>query len=141
MIIQTLKELFIYQFNGGPIEVLAGVLTWFTALLILGLIIWGGFYLIDSMAFQRFIAEGYVTKKVPTPTHRTTTWMMLDKIIIPITTYHPDSWSITIEIPSVGNDSIKVDEKYYNEVKDNDRIWIEYSKGILSGTIYIKRLL
>ena len=116
------------------------VLIWACTILVVGLVLYLSFYLIDSSFREERETSGTVMGKYykarqvimqPISTGKTTT-------LVPVT--HPESWNLTIK-SEYGSDSVSVSRDFYNRCKDGTRVRVSYVTGRLSGGFYIKQIL
>ena len=125
--------------SGDWLEKIVAVLFLVALIVAVLLIIWFLYWAIDSWFRPEYRGEGIVANKTFTPAHSTIYMMMVGKIMIPQTTYHPDSWDIAIRINDGRIGSVGVTQGTYLSLKDGNKVDIIYTCGRLSGGIYIKR--
>lgn len=102
------------------------------------LLIYGGIvWLIDNISQPIQFSYGKITSKEFRPAYKTTTYVNTGKISIPVTTNHPDSWSVSVQIQGQ-TASIPVEKDLYESVKENDQIYAGYVIGRFSGSLYLK---
>ena len=93
------------------------------------------FALVDSAGTRTEATPATVVSKSFTPAYTTTTMVMSGKVFVPITTYHPDSWSIRVNID--GNViSCPATEAQHDAAREGAGIMANVSQGRLSGNAY-----
>lgn len=125
------------MFTGGIIGIILGTLM--TILLggILFLIGYGTFHAANSWWVEPTEDEGVIIYKKFTPAHTTTTYVMVNKVMVPQVHYHDDQYTIWIEIGDA-NDDVNVTERYYNSASIGDKLNCRYKQGRFTDDIYIK---
>lgn len=141
-----MKEFFVdmWQMLVEPIDgFLDGVMRFLLAAAFIGiafLILWGTYLLIDSTFRAKSEGTGNITGKDFTPAHTTITFINTGKSLIPISHYHPDNWSVAIEVDGK-YDWVDVSQEYYNWATVGRKVNVIYYTGRFSGDVYIKRIL
>ncbi|NJR63120.1 MAG: hypothetical protein HC769_32680 [Cyanobacteria bacterium CRU_2_1] len=118
------------------------------SLVILSLVIWFVYWIIDSSGSKQF-GHGVVVGKKFTPAHMQTTYVTTSQSdgrggtitsTYPQITWIPDSYVLRIRIAG-DMPSTSVSEEVYESFNEGDSIPVKYSQGRLSkDKIYIKRL-
>tara|TARA_R110001592_G_C12827615_1_gene719608 strand:+ start:235 stop:645 length:411 start_codon:yes stop_codon:yes gene_type:complete len=134
-----IKEFYLEPFEDGVSGWFMGLLVWVVTLLLLGLIGWGLFYVIDSCWLPTYTDIGEVVGKGYSPAHYTTTYVMSGKVMVPITNYIPESWCITISINGL-NDAVNVSEYNYNIIEVGRKLECDYVTGRISSGVYINEI-
>jgi hypothetical protein len=134
-----LKMIFIDIFTKDWIGIFVGVFLWATTILVVGLVLCGVLYLVDSSFLPLHKGYGKVISLNFTPAHTTTTMVHTGKVTLPCITHHPDAWSVTVDL-QFGSDSIRVKQQFYETLKINDRVKVGYVHGRISNNIYIKEI-
>jgi hypothetical protein len=134
-----IREFYLEIFKEGVLGWLMGTVIWLTTLIVLCLLVWGVFYVIDSSWLPTYTQIGEVIGNGYSPEHYTTTYVMSGKIMVPITNYIPESWSITISIDGL-TDVVSVSEYNYNIIKIGQKLECDYVTGRISNDIYINSI-
>ena len=135
-----LYELYFEPFLDGSLEgKIIGLLVWAITLFVAGLILYGGYYLVDSVGAQEYTDRGVIIDKSYSPAYTTTSMIMVGKTYIPQTIHHPESWDLKIKV-NKDYDTISVSRSYYEKSKINQTVWVKYSRGRFSKGIYIKEI-
>lgn len=116
------------------------ILGWIILVMVSGLIIYGLLELINSVFLP--VQEGYgvIIQKNFIPSHHTTTLVPGAKgTLIPITTWHPDAWSMIISADGK-NGTFYIDETGYVRYNIHQKVKITYSIGRIWGTLNIKSI-
>lgn len=116
------------------------ILAWILLLMAVAIIGWGLLELINVAFLSVHEGYGTIIQKNFIPSHHTTTLMPGAKgTVIPITTWHPDAWSIIVE--SEGRTgSAYLHESDYVAYNINQQVKITYSVGRLCGSLDIKTI-
>ncbi len=123
-----------------PFGTILSILICLVSLIIIFLIMWGLFTIIDSWFLPRQDGIGIIMDKNFTPAHNTTHLMNVgNNVIIPTTTHYPDDYSLVIEIDGK-NDSISVNKKFFKSVSKDSQVRIEFVLGRISNGLYIKEI-
>lgn len=136
--IEMLKDtLFTWPDDG--LEWFALIMIWIITLLIVGFLIAGALYLVDSTFLADRQGSGTISAMVFKPSHYTTTMIYnaATKTSTPHTVYHPDAWYITITVDGL-NDDFYVSERDYMKLRFGQSIDVTYSKGRIFDSLYIK---
>lgn len=80
---------------------------------------------------------GLIVGKDFVPAHTTTSLILVGKIFVPVTNYHPDNWEVSVGVDDQ-QDSISVTEEFYESVSNGDRVKVEFVHGRYSGDLYLK---
>jgi len=131
------REFYLDIFKEDIIGIVIGVLIWLATLLVIILLGYGLFHLIDSTYLPIHTDIGEIMGKNFKPGHYQTTYVKVGNVLSPITTYISDKYSLVIEIDGYTN-SIGVNEYKYNNVNIGDQIKCDYVTGRICGGIYIK---
>lgn len=137
---KDLWEFYKEMFEDGFWGCIIGIITGLAVLFVIVLISYGIFYVADSAWRPEEKGIGIVSNKEFTPAHTTTTLVMSGKVMIPISTYYPDNYSLIISLGEL-SDSFSVDENYYNEITIGTKLKILYCHGRMSKSLYIKEIL
>lgn len=134
-----LREFYLEPFEDGIIGWVMGLFLWGATMLLLGLIGGGLFYVIDSCWLPTYTDIGEVVGKGYSPAHYTTTYVMSGKVMVPVTNYIPESWSITISIDGF-TDAVYVSEYNYNIIEVGKKLECDYVTGRISSGVYINEI-
>ncbi len=133
-----LKETLIDPFvEGDWLGCILGGLFSILILIIAGLLLWLGIYLVDSSFLPLKQKEGVITDKYYVPAHTTTTYINTGGVMVPITSYHRESYVIRIGIDN-STDKVGINLGYWNQVSIGDRLCCEYTNGRILESLYIK---
>lgn len=111
--------------------------------LLLSIVLWLIIYLmllaIDYAWRPIQTGQGIVTSTRFIPSHYNTTYIWNEglKTNVPMTTYHPDAWSWTIEINGC-TDNFYVDQNRYSLKLAGDTVTCTYTTGRIWRSLYIK---
>lgn len=125
----------------GGMEAFLGILILVCLLAITGLILWGLFVAVDSWFLPRNHDKGRIVNKTFTPAHNQIIYIYNDatKTSMPQIIYHSDDWSVYVQVDDK-HDSISISKKFYDSLKENDVVMVEYVIGRFSKDIYIKAI-
>lgn len=115
------------------------VILWVCFLGITFLILWGIFSLLDSCGRPEKEGYGEIIGKYYHEPYTTTTFIKSGDVNVPITTFHPERWSVDITVDG-STDGIDVSESYYNSATDNQQVYVSYVRGRISNKLYIKSI-
>lgn len=108
--------------------------------IVLGLILWFLHWAVDSWFQPQYDGTGTVIEKSFTPAHTTTTFIMSRNVMIPITDFIPDTWTLyLIAEDRIG--SIDVTHEFYNSTKQGQELRIRYRCGRLSKSLYVDDII
>lgn len=110
--------------------------------MLIGLVGYGLFYLIDSSFLISSRGAGRIIEKEFTPAH-TSTLLIYNaalKTSTPQIIDYPDDWSLLIELQDKQG-SASVDQETFNALAEGSYATVEYVIGRISGGIYIKNVL
>jgi hypothetical protein len=123
----------------GWIGKIVGVLMISIYLLVLFSVLWGAYLIIDRAFIPTERAYGFVEEKTVTPAHFMTTMIHSGRVMFPVYTFIPDTWSIGVRV--VGRYGfINVPFSVYNKLSISDQVYVSYITGRLSGELYIKSI-
>lgn len=128
------KEMLIETFQDG--EYFIGILMWTLSLIVFGLISWLFLWLIDSTYLPIKEKEGVITDKYINPVHYSRTYIKSGNVMMPINTFHSESYNLEVEIDNM-EDDISICLSDYNSKEIGDKIQCKYSNGRIFKTIYI----
>ena len=97
---------------------------------------WLVFIGVDSVGVQTERAAATVVDKTFTPAHTTTTFVMSGKVMVPITTYYPDSWSIKVSPDGTNAVGCPASHAEYDATQQGANIVVYLKQGRLSGGLY-----
>lgn len=121
----------------GSVAWVGWSILWLCTLLILGGIIFGTLYLIDSVGLDDKSANGNVVGHSYQPAYTSITYTHVNNMTIPNTVYHPEQWMICIEINGL-YDWVSVDQTYYHQIYDGTVLKCTYSNGRIWDSMYVK---
>lgn len=127
---------FIEPFTGGFFSALMCVLTWLTAFVIAGLLLFGIYMLVDSTGVDEKKGTGIVTAKWFEPAHTTTTYVNHGKTMSPIISRRSDAWVVNVYLDGATG-KVKIKKEYWGGLKINQKINCTYKIGRLSKGIII----
>lgn len=124
-----------------PLGTILGVLLALAALLVVGLVLYGLFYVIDSSFLPVLRAPGKVFDKEFVPAHTTyvSTWNPALKITTTTPVHHPDTWNLGVAV--VGQrDYISVYQSFYDNTDVGDKVTVDYVLGRISRRVYLRQI-
>lgn len=116
---------------------LVGSFMW---LLTIGIVIgmmWVCVWAIDSSFLPIKEKEGKVTGHWYVPEYTTTTYIVSNNVMIPITNYFDASYGINVEINGITG-CVCLCKSSWDTIKVGDKFCFKYTKGRIRKTIYIK---
>lgn len=137
---EFLYDVFIDPFRDDWFGKTMGVFAWLIGLFLSFCLLYGVFYLIDSVGVQEKAGYGTVMQKSYTESYYQTTFITVGKTLVPSTAYYPEHWDVYIEVGSLG-DYVSVSPGYYDTVKRGDVLHVNYRKGRISGNVYIDKII
>jgi len=129
------KEMLIEPFEYG--EYFIGIIMWILSIIVVGLIALLFGWLIDSSYLPIKKKEGIIVDKYIRPAHYTTTYINSGKVLVPVNTFHRESYHIEVEIDDM-RDEISIYLNDFNKKEIGDKIYCEYTNGRLFKNMYIK---
>jgi len=129
------KEMLIEPFKYG--EYIMGIIAWLISLIVFGLIAWLFGWLIDSSYLPIKEKDGVIVDKYIRPAHYTTTYINSGKVLVPINTFHRESYHIEVEIDDM-RDDVSIYLNDFSKKEIGDKIHCEYTNGRLFKTMYIQ---
>lgn len=136
---EFLYDMFIDPFTDGFWSVLFGILMWLFMLVLVGLIIWGAMYLVDSSFPNKKQGIGVIVEKGYEPPYTTLTYVVSGKVMIPTTIYHPEFWYAKISINDL-TDCVFFNENDWNTLSINQKVNCTYISGRIWNSLYIKNV-
>lgn len=141
---------FIEQFTGGVwFEYIIGVFMWIFTIGYISLTSWLFLWLADSSFLPVRNGNGTISDKCYIADHSFTTndtckqclhrYVMSGKLLMPINTYHNESYKIEIEIKGLKGE-VYVSSHYFDSVEIGQKLCCTYTMGRILNTIYIKSL-
>jgi hypothetical protein len=139
--LEFLKYIYITSFKEGDIMLnIISIFMWILSLIIVVLILWGILYLCDSVGLELKEGTGVITEKGVHPAHTTTTWMNVNKVMVPITTHHPESYYLTINIDGLVDEFNFDTRAEWDKFKEGSKVTCQYGNGRLFNSIHINSL-
>ena len=129
------KEMLIEPFEDG--EYFIGIMAWTISLIVFGLIAWLFGWLIDSSYLPIKEKDGVIVDKYIRPAHYTTTYINSGKVLVPINTFHRESYHIEVEIDDM-RDDVSIYLNDFSKKEIGDKIHCEYTNCRLFKTMYIQ---
>lgn len=129
------KEMLIETFEDG--DYFSGILMWLLSLIFVGLIALLFGLLIDSSYLPIKEKEGIIVDKYIRPAHYTTMYINSGKVLVPINTFHRESYHIEVEIDDM-KDDVSIYLNDFNKKEIGDKIHCEYTNGRIFKTMYIQ---
>jgi len=112
---------------------LAALIALFTVL-VAWLLGWLIFFLVNSMGIgPTKTAITMVEAKQVVPAYTTTTFVVSGKVMVPITTYFPESYELRFKIDAKNLKSA-VEKDFFDRVKTGEKIEVDYGFGRLNGS-------
>lgn len=135
---ELLKELLIEPFTERDwLGYIFSTLAWLVVILILALILWLSVWLIDSSFLPIKQKEGTITKKIYTPAHTYTTYIMVGKVMMPMESYVQANYEIEITIDGL-TDNVSINRDSWECVPIGKKFCCEYTNGRLLQSLYVK---
>lgn len=125
--------------DGDGLGIVMGVIFWLLGLLLLGLVIWGIFYLADSSFLPVQQAEGRVTRKYIVPAHDDTHFQWIGKVPMTTTTHYEAEYRAVVKVDGK-YDEISLSDTCFRLIDSGQRVNCWYVIGRFSGDIYLKRI-
>ncbi len=124
-----------------PLGTLIGVFLLACYAIVILLIIWGIFRAIDSWFQPIENGMGTVKDKRFTPAYMQTIMIYnaATKTSFPHFIHHSDYWTVTVEVNG-SQDSIAVNESYFNEISKGDQVFVDFVTGRISGQFYLRAI-
>jgi len=124
-----------------PLGTLAAVTLIIAAVIILCLVAWGIYGVVDSWGLSKRQATGKVIGKVYTPSRISVMYVYNDalKTSLPHPIPIPEDWSISVRIIDQSA-SMSVTNDFYDLLNVDQPVLAEYVSGRISGGIYLKKL-
>ena len=132
-------DMLIDPFTDGFWSILLGILMWILMLLVVGLILWGSLYLIDSVGLKEKQGKGIVIEKWFEPAHTYTTLIMVEKVSVPQIHSVPDTWKAKIKIKDI-TDDVSFYESDWNTLNINQSVNCTYKNGRICNSLYIENV-
>ena len=107
------------------------ILVWVLSLVIAGLILWGIYSAVNFLGVQNQRGEGRVTFLYHKNSYVTTQPILVGKVIIPQTQYHPETWNVSIDFNGK-NYSTSVSKDFYHTLRIGQKIRFTYQQGRLN---------
>ena len=132
-------DMLIDPFTDGFWSILLGILMWILMLLVVGFILWGSLYLIDSVGLKEKQGKGIVIEKWFEPAHTYTTLIMVGKVSVPQIHSVPDTWKAKIKIKDI-TDDVSFYESDWNTLNINQSVNCTYKNGRICNSLYIENV-
>ena len=102
-------------------------------LVLLGVLIVGMMSFIDSVGVTPTkTTTTVVEQKHVVPAHTTIAMMLVGKVMVPITTHHPESYYLDFKIDGKDMES-SVDKNFFDKLTVGEKIEVDYGLGRLTG--------
>jgi hypothetical protein len=121
------------MFTDGWLGIILGILLSVAVLFILGMILWGVFYAIDSWFQPKKQASGVIDGHDFTAAH--TTYTFIDGVAYLI--YNPDSWSIGVRVGD-RHSWMSCSKNCHDNYRDGQKIIATFKNGRLSDHMYVQ---
>jgi hypothetical protein len=132
-------EIYIEPFTDGLLGIITGLVMWLLTVLLIGLVLYGLFYVADSCWLPSETSTGVLVNKWIVPEHYTTTYVQSGKVMIPITSLVQTTWNLQIQINGI-SDNVSVGNGFYNECEIGVELLCDYVNGRFSDEIYISSI-
>ncbi len=128
------------MFTGGWLDIIIGIIAVAAVLVVIGIILWGLFYAIDSWFQPKKQAPGIIDGHDFTPAHTTLITVATSNggtVIVP--QYIPDSWSIGVR---VGNRHswMSCSKDCHDNYHYQQQVIATFKSGRLSGHMYVQAI-
>lgn len=133
-------DFYVEPFSNGPMGIFIALLIWGVTLLVAGLILWGAFYLVDTVGQPIYKTDAQVVGKNYSPPYTTMIPISTGKVTTMVPQYHPESWSVSFKSDD-GSDSVSVSEDFHASVRKGVWFEVEYKAGRLSGGFYVTEII
>ncbi len=135
---------FFNLFTDGWFSFFAGLLIVVLLVVVIGIIGWGVFHVLDSWFLPEYRAHGIISGKSHMPARFIPTAVAVPSgsggtSVIITQQYIPESWGVTVQI---GNRAANAScgKSFYNKVSKGDRVIAFYVEGRFSDQLYIRAL-
>lgn len=125
------------MFTGDWINITVGCLTVAVTLLVVGLVVWGVLYAIDSWFQPHQEALGVIDGHEFTPAHTMLTPMTVGKVTVMVPQHVPDSWSIGVRVGDK-HSWMSCDQETYDGHSDGQQVTATFKSGRLTRRMYVK---
>lgn len=124
-----------------PVGTIIGIFVVGACVALIGMVALGLFVAVDSLFLPRQRKMGRVIGKTFTPEHTQVILIYnhITKTALPHPVFHPNDWSVTMEIDG-RQDDVSVTKDFFDSLSKNDFVLAEYVSGRFSGGLYIKAL-
>lgn len=113
--------------------VLVAALAWLLWMLI--------YWACDSWFRTTQVGAAVITGRSHHPAYTTVHMQQCGKTSIPITTYHPESWSVKLQIDDGRSDEVTCSYDEYQAAVTGKPAAVRYKVGRISGAIYVTEAL
>lgn len=135
--VDFLKDILIEPFDGDWVDMALGIMMWILMIAMVVGLLWFFVWVIDSSFLPLKEKEGIVTEHYYVPAHTITSFIMVGKVMVPVTNRISASYEITIEIDGL-KDNVSITYESWNETEVGDKVCCKYTNGRLCKTLYIK---
>ena len=139
MVRATLRAIYFETFTDyGFAGIVIGFIAWLCTILVLGLVSWGAFTLIDKTFTYEDSGVGIVQDKYIVQAHTTYMHQKVGAVSVMTPIYHPKTWNLVIKVGKENlSDEILISEVGYMDIKKGDKVNCEYQLGRISNNLYI----
>lgn len=95
------------------------------------------YWAIDSWYRPLYLGNASVTDKEHVSSHVTTTYIYVNKIMVPQITVHPESWYIYLRLEDNREGSFSCCKDAWDKVEIGAIVSVQYKEGRISNKVYI----
>lgn len=133
-----LRAIYFETFIDGIPGIVIGSIAWLCTLVLLGLISWGGFFILDKTFTYEDSGVGIVQDKYIVQAHTTYMYQKVGAVSVMTPIRHPKTWNLVIKVGKENlSDEISISEVAYMDIKKGDKVNCEYQLGRISNSLYI----
>lgn len=141
-VVKTFAEIYWKMAYDWPVGTLFAIPITIILLIVLGIVVYGLFTLLDKQLGFNNIRKGIVVGMSYTPAH--TECQSTYNIVLNMPTveqvYYNDRWSVKVKIANVGDAWMDVSERFYRSVFKGQKVKADYRIGCFTGKIYLNYL-
>lgn len=125
--------------DGDGLAIFLGILMWIVSGVLVLLVSWGLFILVDSTFMPIQEKDGLVVGTKYSPPHDVTTYNKIGDVMVPNTVHYDESFYAVVEIDSL-QDDIQINGNYYYSEPRGEVVHCTYVRGRISNDLYIKTI-
>lgn len=124
-----------FEYRDWGNYVLGGIM-WLVTLSVATLFIWFSVWLVDSSFLPIKEKEGIVIDKYYVHSYYSTTYVMTNNMMMPITTYYPEQYKICVKIDGL-TDNVSLRHSYWDNVFIGQKLCCKYTNGRILNSMYV----